>query len=162
MSAINSTTEIRIKKEINFYAKNRTKELIIEPCVNGDLYQWKAFIKPSETSVYHDTILELSISFPSTYPYAPPKIVFVTPIYHPNINTNGSICISTLAKDWSPALTVEKTLYSIMSLLDEPNARDPLRPDAAELYLSDEKAYYEKCRDVCNAAMKQINLNLKS
>ncbi|KAI5169664.1 ubiquitin-conjugating enzyme E2 D [Pancytospora epiphaga] len=159
MSAINSTTETRIKKEINQCAKLNNKEITIEPAVDGNMYKWKAFMTPSKTSVYHNSILELSIIFPPTYPYVPPAITFVTPVFHPNINTNGSICISTLAKDWSPALTIEKTLLSIMSLLDAPNASDPLRADAAELYLCDKEAYYRRVRKECEEAMLKRNEN---
>ncbi|KAI4291791.1 ubiquitin-conjugating enzyme E2 D [Pancytospora philotis] len=157
MTSVNSTTEKRIKKEMNQCAKLNNKEIRIEPCIDGNMYKWKAFIYPSKTSVYHDTVLEMSIVFPATYPYAPPGITFVSPIFHPNVNTNGSICISTLGKDWSPALTVEKTLLSIMSLLDEPNASDPLRPEAAELYLCGEKAYYERVRQECEKAGEELD-----
>lgn len=151
----NSTTETRIKKEIKMVIKNKSKEIIIQPCVDDDIYKWKAIMRPSETSLYRDTELELVVYIPENYPYAPPKIAFITPLYHPNINSSGNICISTLSKDWSPALTIEKTLMSIMSMLDEPNPSDPLRPDAAELFLCDKEAYKKKVREVCEAVRRK-------
>ena len=50
---------------------------------------------PSE-SPYEGGVFFLNIHFPTDYPFKPPKVAFTTKIYHPNINSNGSICLDIL------------------------------------------------------------------
>jgi hypothetical protein len=59
-------------------------------------------------SPYSGGVFFLSITFPTDYPFKPPKVSFTTKIYHPNINANGSICLDILRDQWSPALTISK------------------------------------------------------
>ncbi|KAH0623566.1 hypothetical protein JD844_006456, partial [Phrynosoma platyrhinos] len=108
-------------------------------------------------SAYQGGVFFLTVHFPTDYPFKPPKknlrglnpkkiliilllqIAFTTKIYHPNINSNGSICLDILRSQWSPALTVSKVLLSICSLLCDPNPDDPLVPDIAQIYKSDKE-----------------------
>jgi len=56
------------------------------PVNDEDLYDWKATITGPEGTPYYDGVFELTILFPSNYHSKPPKINFVTRIYHPNIS----------------------------------------------------------------------------
>ena len=113
---------------------------------------------PSD-SPYTGGVFFLSIHFPTDYPFKPPKVNFTTKIYHPNINSNGSICLDILRDQWSPALTISKgivfkfyllillVLLSICSLLTDPNPDDPLVPEIAHVYKTDRARYESSARE---------------
>eukprot|EP00003_Mantamonas_plastica_P018605 TRINITY_DN303_c0_g1_i4.p1 TRINITY_DN303_c0_g1~~TRINITY_DN303_c0_g1_i4.p1 ORF type:complete len:221 (+),score=25.22 TRINITY_DN303_c0_g1_i4:423-1085(+) len=47
---------------------------------------------------------KMKLTLGSDFPSAPPKGFFQTKIFHPNVSTQGEICINTLKKDWKPEL----------------------------------------------------------
>uniref|UniRef100_A0A3Q2PL89 E2 ubiquitin-conjugating enzyme n=1 Tax=Fundulus heteroclitus TaxID=8078 RepID=A0A3Q2PL89_FUNHE len=98
-------------------------------------------------SPYQGGVFFLTIHFPTDYPFKPPKVAFTTRIYHPNINSNGSICLDILRSQWSPALTISKVLLSICSLLCDPNPDDPLVPEIARIYKTDPVRYNKTAQD---------------
>jgi ubiquitin-conjugating enzyme E2 N len=62
----------------------------------------------------------------------PPKVRFLTKIYHPNIDKLGRICLDILKDKWSPALQIRTVLLSLQALLSSPEPDDPLDPSVAQ------------------------------
>ena len=130
----------RIEKELENLTNDPPLNCSAAP-EGEDMYNWTGTIIGPQGYVYEGGIFSLSISFPPNYPFKPPKIRFLTKIYHPNINSTGGICLDILKSNWSPALTITKVLISICSLLDDPNPDDPLVPEIADMYTKNRLQY---------------------
>ena len=100
------------------------------------MFVWHFTVRGAMGTPYQGGLYHGVIELPADYPFKPPKVVFKTKIYHPNINTQGAICLDILKDQWSPALTISKVLLSISSLLTDANPDDPLVPEIAQLYKS--------------------------
>ena len=99
----------RITREFTNFNKDPPTNCSAGP-EGDDVYHWTATIMGPEGSPYYGGVFYLNITFPSNYPFKPPKIAFITKIYHPNINSSGGICLDILKDNWSPALTISKVL----------------------------------------------------
>lgn len=69
----------------------------------------------------------------------PPKVRFLTKIYHPNIDKLGRICLDVLKDKWSPALQIRTVLLSIQALLSSPEPDDPLDTTVADHFKNNRK-----------------------
>jgi ubiquitin-conjugating enzyme E2 N len=83
---------------------------------------------------------------PEEYPMTPPKVRFLTKIYHPNVDKLGRICLDILKDKWSPALQIRTVLISIQALMSAPNPDDPLNNEAAEHWKRSEKEALDMAR----------------
>ena len=110
------------------------------------MFHWQATIMGPGDSPYCGGVFVVSIHFPPDYPFKPPKVAFKTKVFHPNINSNGNICLDILKDQWSPAPTIAKVLLSICSLLTDPNPDDPLVPEIAHMCKADRARYESTAR----------------
>jgi ubiquitin-conjugating enzyme E2 D/E len=136
----------RINKELTDLGRDPPSSCSAGP-IGDDLFHWQATIMGPSDSPYSGGVFFLAIHFPTDYPFKPPKVNFTTRIYHPNINSNGSICLDILRDQWSPALTISKVLLSICSMLTDPNPDDPLVPEIAHVYKTDRSRYESTARE---------------
>jgi len=136
----------RLHKEMKDLTKEALPNISAGP-VGEDMFQWQATIMGPVDTPYQGGVFFLAIHFPTDYPFKPPKVVFQTKIYHPNINSNGAICVDILRSQWSPVLTVPKVLLSISSLLMSPNPDDPLEPEIAKIFKTNRKKYNDNAKD---------------
>jgi ubiquitin-conjugating enzyme E2 M len=65
------------------------------------------------------------------YPFGRSSVKCLTPVYHPNINDEGSVCLTILREDFSPAIHIEQMCQGMLFLMPHPNAESPLNDLAA-------------------------------
>ncbi|XP_047322802.1 probable ubiquitin-conjugating enzyme E2 37 [Impatiens glandulifera] len=111
-----------------------------------------AQIQGPEGTVYEKGLFKLQIRIPERYPFQPPIVTFLTPIYHPNIDGGGRICLDILNLPpkgaWQPSLNISTVLTSIGLLLSEPNPDDGLMCDASREYKYNKHIFDQKARDM--------------
>ncbi|XP_050355978.1 ubiquitin-conjugating enzyme E2 T-like [Nymphalis io] len=101
-------------------------------------------------SPYESGMFDLIINVPEKYPFEPPQVKFITPVYHPNIDKGGRICMNMLKMppkgSWLPTITIETLIISVQSLLANPNPDDPLMMDLAIEYKHDIEKFLDNAR----------------
>ncbi|XP_027693455.1 ubiquitin-conjugating enzyme E2 C-like isoform X1 [Vombatus ursinus] len=132
-SAARRSVGKRLQKELMTLMMSGDKGISAFP-ESHNLFKWFGTIHGAAGTVYEDLRYKLSLEFPSGYPYNAPTVKFVTPCYHPNVDTQGSICLDFLKDKWSALYDVRTIRLYIQSLMGEPNIDSPLNTHAAELW----------------------------
>lgn len=113
----------------------------------GDL---RAQIIGGANTPYEKGVFTLEVSIPERYPFEPPQIRFLTPIYHPNIDSAGRICLDILKLPpkgaWRPSLSIATVLASIQLLMAEPNPDDPLMADISSEFKYNKPVFLSNAR----------------
>ncbi|UYV60383.1 UBE2K [Cordylochernes scorpioides] len=94
--------------------------------VNDNCYELKGEIAGPPDTPYEGGVYLLEIKVPETYPFNPPKVRFLTKIWHPNISSvTGAICLDILKDQWAAAMTLRTVLLSLQALLASAEPDDP-------------------------------------
>lgn len=84
----------RIMKELKECAKKDTSGVFAAPIAEGDIRHLKGTVNGPEGSPYEGGVFEVDITIPRQYPFEPPKMKFITKVWHPNVSSQtGAICL---------------------------------------------------------------------
>ncbi|KAI0986849.1 hypothetical protein GJ496_008018 [Pomphorhynchus laevis] len=142
------------RERASLLLQRQLKELMKNP-VDGfsaglvsdeNVFEWDVLIMGPPDTPYEGGYFKARLYFSPEYPLKPPKMRFITDIWHPNIGLDGIVCISILhepgedrygyeqaCERWSPVHTVETILVSVISLLSDPNDQSPANLEAADV-----------------------------
>lgn len=144
---MNNLAKRKLLKNFKEMRNDKTIEGIIAAPVENNIMKWNAVIFGPKDTPFEDGVFELKMDFPDDYPLSPPKVSFVTPVYHPNVYKNGDICLDILQAKWSQAYDVSAILNSIQSLLNDPNPKSPANAESAKDFESNKPEYIRKVKE---------------
>ncbi|KAM3176054.1 hypothetical protein ACTXT7_007284 [Hymenolepis weldensis] len=139
-----SASSLLLRKQLNDLNKNGTEGFSAGLIDDDNIFRWQVLIMGPAETIYDGGCFKAVLEFPQDYPNRPPKMQFITDMWHPNISPTGNVCISILHEPgedrfgyerpeerWLPVHTVETIIMSVISMLAEPNADSPANVDAA-------------------------------
>ncbi|XP_058078440.1 ubiquitin-conjugating enzyme E2 22-like isoform X2 [Magnolia sinica] len=119
----------------------------IKVCINDDDFSTIfAYIEGPAGTPYENGVFRMKLLLLHDFPQSPPKGYFLTKIFHPNIATNGEICVNTLKKDWNPSLGLRHVLLVVRCLLIEPFPESALNEQAGKMLLENYEEYAKHAR----------------
>jgi len=126
---------------------NAPDGILAGPVNEDNFFEWEALISGPEGTPFDGGVFVTRLTFPRDYPLSPPKMRFISEIFHPNIYADGRVCISILhapgddpmgyessSERWSPVQSIEKILLSVVSMLAEPNDESSANVDASKIW----------------------------
>eukprot|EP00118_Oscarella_pearsei_P005852 m.26860 g.26860 ORF g.26860 m.26860 type:complete len:162 (+) comp29563_c0_seq1:66-551(+) len=120
----------RLMAEYKQLSLNPPEGIVAGPKNEENFFEWEAIIQGPEGTPFDGGVFPVELIFPRDYPLSPPKMKFTCEMFHPNVYSDGRVCISILhppgndplgyersEERWSPVQSVEKILLSVVSML---------------------------------------------
>ena len=106
-----------------------------------------AEIRGPEDTPYESGYFTVKLTLTKSFPEQPPRGVFLTKIFHPNVSQPaGDICVNTLKKDWKPTLGLAHVLQVVRCLLIVPFPESSLNDEAGKLFLNSYDEYARRAK----------------
>ena len=135
---------------------------------------WDIFILGYENTLYEGKVLHAQIEIPKNYPNNPPKMRFISKMYHPNVYEDGRICISILTQNnddvtgyiktedtWTPIQGFRTIILSVVSILNEPNCDSPANIEAGRSLREKPEEYANLVKSISSGESEKAEEKLR-
>lgn len=137
----------RLNKELADIRKADDKVFTDIQVDDHNVLRWQGLLVP-DNPPYNKGAFRVEINFPPEYPFKPPKLTFLTKIYHPNVDERGQVCLPIItAEHWKPATKTDQVIAALVALIHAPEPEHPLRGDLAEEYIKRRAQFMKNAED---------------
>lgn len=141
------TASKRVAKELEDLQKELPRYLGKLFSDDANVLVWHALLLP-EKPPYNLRAFNLRISFPEEYPFKPPTVTFTTRIYHPNVDSEGQVCLPIISNEnWKPCTKTCQVLEALNVLVNRPEPGQPLRVELADQLTQDPELFNRKAEE---------------
>jgi ubiquitin-conjugating enzyme E2 D/E len=109
--------------------------------------KWIAIVAGPKNTPFEGGKFKVSINFPSEYPYRAPELIFLTPIYHPNVDSWAKhVCLNSIDY-WRATSKVWKVFVELIEVLKNPVEGNSIDAMVRDVWLTDPKQYENTARE---------------
>uniref|UniRef100_A0AAV1U247 E2 ubiquitin-conjugating enzyme n=1 Tax=Peronospora matthiolae TaxID=2874970 RepID=A0AAV1U247_9STRA len=137
----------RVSRELRKLVTDPLDGIRYIPQEKEQLNEIFAEIRGPEDTPYEKGYFSVKLTLTENFPEQPPRGVFLTKIFHPNVSQPaGEICVNTLKKDWQPMLGLSHVLQVVRCLLIVPFPESSLNDEAGKLFLESYDEYARRAK----------------
>ncbi|CAF3692720.1 unnamed protein product [Rotaria socialis] len=102
------------------------------------------------SAIYNQAAFQIELKLPNEYPFKAPEIRFITPIYHPNVNEEGRICLEKLnsPEGFKPVTPLTDIVKDVVDRIDNPDVDHALNADIAAEYINNRSTFDRKATEL--------------
>lgn len=158
---------IVLQRQLNNLLKKPNDHFSVGLVDESNIFLWEVIIVGPTDTLYEGGLFKAQLIFPKSYPDDPPKMKFLSPMWHPNISKDGYVCISILhhqnyetfgyedpSQRWCPVHTVETIIMSVISMLSDPNTESAANIDAAIELRNNIEQYKSRVRNLTQKTLE--------
>ncbi|CAF3041776.1 unnamed protein product [Rotaria sp. Silwood2] len=98
------------------------------------------------SDIFKESAFQIEMKLTSNYPFEPPEVRFLTPIYHPNVDKDGKFCHPLLTKTtrWKHGTTLIDVVKAVVEHIDNPNIDYSVNLDIGKEYMENRTEFNRK------------------
>ncbi|CAF1173176.1 unnamed protein product [Rotaria sordida] len=98
------------------------------------------------SDIFKKSAFQIEMKLTLNYPFQPPEVRFLTPIYHPNVDKDGKFChpLLTKATRWKSGTTLIDVVKAIVEHIDNPDIDYSVNLDIGKEYMENRAEFNRK------------------